>query len=144
MRCYNHVMRKGHKYSPQKKKRLLGHLEPIDIKFLWFLVTFAVCLASQKTEQNESSQNNPEYYKDYWSLLYVKTTFWGFAWAFAGSVSSVWKAKAIEFLIDYIRKNPKYFARKFYKKNVSFEVDLLEEHYFVNVTFPPSITYVHT
>lgn len=38
-----------------------------------------------------------------------------------------------------MRKNLKYFARTFYKKNVSFEVDLFEGHYFVDVAFPPSI-----
>ena len=47
--------------------------------------------------------------------------------------------KVFEFLINYIRKNPKYFTRKFYKKNFSYEVDLFEGHYFVNVAFPPLI-----
>lgn len=74
-------------------------------------------------------ENNMKYYRDYWSLLYAKITFLGIACAFTGSVSSVWKTKAIEFLIDYIRRNPKYFARKFYKKKMPFEVDLFEEHH---------------
>lgn len=102
--------------TAQKKNELLGHLEPIDVRFFKFLVTFAICLASEKAEQNESSKSSMNYYGDYWSLLYAKITFWGFAWAFAGRVSSVWENKVIEFLINCMRKNLKYFARTFYKK----------------------------
>lgn len=46
------------------------------------------------------------------------------------------KNQSYWFLINYTRKNAKYFSRKFYKKKLSFEVDLFEEQYFVNVAFP--------
>lgn len=49
------------------------------------------------------------------------------------------KNQSYWFLMNYIRKNAKYFACKFYKKKLSFEVDLFEEQYFVNVAFPASI-----
>lgn len=132
--CYSHVIQKG-----QKKNRLLVIWNPLTSNFcgFWWLLQFA--FHPKKLNRTNAHKISSEYYRDNWSLLHAKITFWGFAWAFTGSVSSVSKAKAIEFLIDCIRKNPKYFARKFYKKDVSVEFDFLDEHYFVNVAFPPLI-----